>query len=164
MAFKEKYSPEEWKKLQYALFWVFDAVAGADNKIDKKEKKTLEKIISNSGKFFNDLARELFMEIKDGFENFYSEFEKQGVKEEKGLNEVVDLLHSKVTDETALNYKKTLIAIGVLIGHSSGSLFGSKLSDEEIAQVKRVGELLQVSVGDLEKSPSLQQIIQSLNV
>jgi len=164
MAFKEKYTVEEWRKLQYALFWVFDAVAGADNKIDKKEKKTLENIVANSGKFFNDLARELFMEIKDRFENFYGDFEKQGLKGEQGLQEVADLLKGKVLDETALNYKKTLIAIGVLIGHSSGSLFGSKLSDEEVAQVKRVGELLKVSVGDLEKSPNLQQIIQSLNV
>ena len=115
-------------------------------------------------KIFNDLARELFMEVKDNFDKFHDDFEKLGVKEDKGLNEVAVLLRGKVLDETALNYKKTLIAIGVLIGHSSGSLFGSKLSDEEIAQVKRVGELLQVSVGDLEKSPNLQQIIQSLNV
>jgi uncharacterized tellurite resistance protein B-like protein len=164
MAFKEKYTPAEWKKLQYALLWVFDAVAGADNKIDKKEMKTLEKIVANSGKFFNDLARELFMEIKDSFQAFYDEFEKQSVKEDQGLKEVAELLKGKVLDETALNYKKTLIAIGVLIGHSSGSLFGSKLSDEEVAQVKRVGELLSVSVGDLERSPNLQQIIQSLNV
>ncbi|MFH1051398.1 MAG: hypothetical protein V1779_10780 [bacterium] len=164
MAFKEKYSVEEWKKLQYALLWVFDAVAGADNKIDKKEQKALGKIVDNSGKFFNDLARELFMEVKDNFDQFHNEFEKLGVKEEQGLKEVAILLKGRVLDETALNYKKTLIAIGVLIGHSSGSLFGSKLSDEEVAQVKRVGELLEVSVGDLEKSPNLQQIIQSLNV
>ena len=104
------------------------------------------------------------MEIKDSFETFYDEFEKQPIKEDQGLKEVAELLKGKVLDETALNYKKTLIAIGVLIGHSSGSLFGSKLSDEEIAQVKRVGELLNVSVGDLERSPNLQQIIQSLNV
>ena len=44
MAFKEKYSSEEWKKLQFALLWVFDAVAGADNKIDKKEKHALENL------------------------------------------------------------------------------------------------------------------------
>jgi uncharacterized tellurite resistance protein B-like protein len=164
MAFKEKYSPDEWRKLQYGIFWVFNAVAGADNKIDKKEKKALEGIISNSGKLFNDLARELYMEIKDGFQIFYNEFENLHLDHEQGLKEINELLHAKIKDDIALNYKKTLIAIGVFIGHSSGSFFGSKLSDEEVTQVKKVGELLNVSVSELERPPSLQQIIQHLTV
>jgi hypothetical protein len=164
MAFKEKFTPEEWHTLQDAIFWVFKAVAGADNKIDKKETQALESVVSNSGKFFNDLAREVFMEVKKNFETIRSNFEKEPLSIEDGLKKVSNILIDKTTEEMGLNFKKTLIGIGVFIGHSSGSFFGSKLSDEEVTEVKRIGELLGVSVGDLEKPPNLQQIIQNLNV
>ncbi|MFC2132116.1 hypothetical protein ACFLSQ_11845 [Bacteroidota bacterium] len=160
MAFKEKFSPEDWTNLQYAIFWVFNAVAGADNKIDKKEKKALESVIANSGKFFNDLARE----VQKGFDKLHDDFDKLSTSSQDGLKGVSELLKGKVDDDMGLNYKKTLIAIGVFIGHSSGGWFGSKLSDEEVGAVKSVGEYLHVSVADLERSPNLGQIIQNLNV
>jgi uncharacterized tellurite resistance protein B-like protein len=163
MAFKEKYTPEEWRTFQFSPLWVFNAVAGADNKIDKKEAKALDSVVANSGKFFNDLAREIFMEIQKDFEHIKVDFEKETRSVEAGLQEVAQLVEAKVNPEIALNFKKTLIAIGVLIGHSSGGFFGSKLSEEEIAQVERVGELLNVSVKELQKPPDLQQILQNLS-
>ena len=164
MAFREKYSPDEWKEFQYSLLWVFNAVAGADNKIDKKETKALESIIENSGKFFNDLAREVFMEIRKDFNQLKSDFDTLKKSFNDGLPEIDALLKDRINDEVALNFKKTLIAIGVFIGHSSGSMFGSKLSEEEIHQVEKVGELLGVSVADLQRPPDLQQIIQNLSL
>ena len=164
MAFKEKYSAEEWKTLKYAVMWVFNAVAAADNKIDKKEKKALESVLNNSGKFFNDVAREIFMDINKDFETFNKEFLNEKRDIQTGLQEVSDLLGKHLDDEIALNFKKTLIAIGVFIGHSSGSLFRSNLSDVEVEQIKKIGDMLHVTVGDLEKPPNLQQIIQNLNL
>lgn len=164
MSFKEKYTVEEWKTLEYAVMWVFNAVAAADNKIDKKEKKALESVLSNSGKFFNDVAREIFMDINKNFKTFNDEFLKEGRNIQDGLQQVSEILKEHLDDEMALNFKKTLIAIGVFIGHSSGSLFGSNLSDPEVEQIKKIGDMLHVSVGDLEKPPNLQQIIQNLNI
>lgn len=164
MAFKEKYTPEEWSTFKFAPFWVFNAVAGADNKIDKKELKALESVIANSGKFFNDLAREIFMEIQKEYEQLKGKFEKETRSVEVGLQDVAKLVEEKINPEIGLNFKKTLIAIGVLIGHSSGSLFGSKLSEEEIKEVERVGDLLNVTVKELQKPPDLQQILQNLSI
>lgn len=164
MAFKEKFTPDDWETLKYAVMWVFNAVAAADNKIDKKEKRALESVLSNSGKFFNDLAREIFMDINKDFDSFNKKFMDEKRNIENGLSQVSDLLSKYLEDEMALNFKKTLIAIGVFIGHSSGSLFGSNLSDVEVAQIKNIGDMLHVTVGDLEKPPNLQQIIQNLNI
>ena len=164
MAFKDKYNVDEWKTLQYAVMWVFNAVAAADHKIDKKENKALESVLSSSGKFFNDVAREIFMDINKNFSAFNAEFLKENRDIQTGLEQVSEILKENLDDDMALNFKKTLIAIGVFIGHSSGSLFGSNLSEPEVEQIKKIGDMLKVSVGDLEKPPSLQQIIQHLNI
>ncbi len=163
MAFKEKFTDAEWNSLKKTLFWVFEAVAGADNKIDKKETKALQNLVDNSNKFFNDLARELFMELKKEFDEFKSEYDSQHADYLEGMKQISSILQGKISDETALNFKKILVAFGVYIGHSSGSIFGSKLSDEEIKQVQLIGDLLGLSANDLQKPPDLQQIIQNIS-
>jgi len=163
MSFKEKFTNDEWKKLKNTLFWVFEAVAGADNKIDKKETKALQMLVENSNKFFNDLARELFMELKKEFNEFKAEYDSQHHNYKERLKEINSILEGKVTDETLMNFKKILVAFGVYIGHSSGSIFGSKLSEEEIKQVQIIGDILGLTANDLQKPPDLQQIIQNIS-
>ncbi len=163
MSFKPKFTADEWETLKKSFFWTFEAVANADEKIDKKEKKALERLINSSGKFYNDLARELLMEISKEYPQNKEKFESGNGDFVGGLKKVSEILASKVTEETNVNFKKTLVAVGVIIGHSSGSLFGSKLSDVEVKRVKEIGDLLNLEPADLQRPPNLEQILQSLS-
>jgi len=56
MAYKELLPNEDWAILQSSIFSVFKMIAGADGKIDKKEKDAIEVIIKNSNKLNNSVT------------------------------------------------------------------------------------------------------------
>ena len=58
--------------------------------------------------------------------------------------------------------KKTLIAIGIHIGNSSGGMFSSKFSNEEVEALKTVGLLLGVTENQLQKAPSIKDLIDNI--
>ncbi|HOM04218.1 MAG TPA: hypothetical protein PLU67_01860, partial [Candidatus Kapabacteria bacterium] len=68
MAYKELLPNEDWAILQSSIFSVFKMIAGADGKIDKKEKDAIEVIIKNSNKLNNSLAKEILQSVSNGDE------------------------------------------------------------------------------------------------
>lgn len=68
----------------------------------------------------------------------------------------------KASYKYALNFKKTLIAIGIYIGNSSGGMFSSKFSDEEVEALKKVGLMLGVTENQLQQPPSIKDLIDSI--
>ena len=162
MAFKEQFTQQEWRTLQLTVMWVFQAVAGADNKIDKKEKAALQQAMNNSKRIINDLAREVIDSIKSSQENVDDVLAADQREMWHGIREASAILSKKIDPKIEIGFKKTLIAIGVHIGESSGSLFGNKFSKDEVEVVKQLGALLGVSVVDLKQPPTIQQIIESL--
>ncbi len=126
MAFRDSFSTEEWRTLQFAHFWIFQAVAGVDMKIDTEEKIALQNIMENGSKFENPLAREIMMGIEFNIEGITAAFTDDKRSIEQGLINVADLLDAKIDKEIALVYKKTLLAIGIAIGQASGKLFSAK--------------------------------------
>jgi hypothetical protein len=78
------------------------------------------------------------------------------------LKQISTILEEKVPYKDILNFKKTLIAIGIYVGNSSGTIFSSKFSDEEVEAIKKVGLLLGVSENQLQQSPSIKDLIDSI--
>jgi hypothetical protein len=163
MAYRNLFSAEEWKTLQFAHFWVFQAVAGSDNKIDTEEKIALDEIMKNGAKFANPLAREIMMGLEYNIDGINADFSADERTIEQGLIQVADLLMEKVQPEEALVFKKTLMAIGIYIGSASGKWFASNFSKEEVAALKEAGMYLHVSEDDLQKPPLLSDILQSIS-
>lgn len=159
MAVKSLFTDEEWNILEAAPFWVFNAVADADGEIDKKEVKAFKKVLQNYDEFNNELTTEVLQSIGSKFD------EGTTVDPDKmsdQLKQVPNILEAKVSYKDALNFKKTLIAIGIHVGNSSGGIFSSKFSDEEVEALKKVGLLLGVSEAQLQQAPSIKELINAI--
>ena len=163
MAFRDSFTTEEWRTLQFAHFWVFQTVAGVDKNIDTEEKIALHNIMENGAKFENPLAREIMMGIEFNIDGISAAFANDKRNIEKGLIDVADILDNKVDRETALNFKKTLLAIGIAVGNASGKWFSAKFSKEEVGALKDAALFLRVSEADLQQPPFLNDILLSFS-
>ncbi|MFC2131793.1 hypothetical protein ACFLSQ_10195, partial [Bacteroidota bacterium] len=132
-------------------------------KIDVEEKIALQTIMENGSKYENPLAREIMMGIEFNIDGITATFKGDARSIEEGLMQVADLLKEKLDDETALNFKKTLLAIGISIGHSSGKWFTTKFSKDEVGALKDAGLYLRVSDEELQKPPLLNDILQTFS-
>lgn len=159
MAIKDSISAEDWDLLEKSAFWVFHSVANADGVIDKKEKKAFLQVLQNYNEFNNDLTKEVLSSVSKNY-NEDSPIDSSNMDE--GLKKISAILEEKVPYKDILNFKKTLIAIGIYIGNSSGGIFSSKFSDEEVEALKKVGLLLGVSENQLQQSPSIKDLIDSI--
>lgn len=159
MAIKEKLTSEEWSLLEQSAFWVFHSVANADGVIDKKEKKAFLQVLQNHSEFNNTLTKEVLSSVSKNY-NEDSEIDSSGMEE--GLAKISVILEDKVPYKDILIFKKTLIAIGIFIGNSSGGMFSSKFSDEEVKVIKKVGLSLGVTENQLQQSPSIKDLIDSI--
>ncbi|TAL70032.1 MAG: hypothetical protein EPN82_05315 [Bacteroidetes bacterium] len=157
------FSEDEWKTLQYSIFWMFNSVAKADGKIDKKEIDALNHLIENSSAIINDLAWNVISTIKKDFDNIKSEFDNDKREIIDGMREVSDLLNSKVNPKTSIDFKKTLIGIGFYIANASGKWIGSKVSAEEGIAIKLAGLNLRLSAAQLEEVPTIDDIFSSFD-
>lgn len=163
MGYKEKFTAEEWELLQNGPMWVYRAVAGADNKIDKKETKAFKKLMKNITNLSNDFIKEVLAGLDYSDVELKKPFNPDSPELRAALKELSDILNFKCERENALYYKKTLIAMGVFIGESSGSLFDYKFSNEEKEALMNVGFTLEISVADLFKTDIIHKIISLLN-
>lgn len=159
MAIKDSLTPDEWEVLEKSAFLVFHSVANADGVIDKKEKKAFLQVLQNYNEFNNELTKEVLLSVSKNY-NEDSTIDISNMDE--GLKKISLILEEKVPYKDILNFKKTLIAIGIYIGNSSGGIFSSKFSYEEVEALKKVGLLLGVSENQLQQSPSIKDLIDSI--
>jgi tellurite resistance protein len=161
--FKKTFNGTEWKILQFSIFWVFNAVARADGKIDKKEIDALSHLMKNSSAIINELARDVVASIEKDFHKIKSDFDSDKREIIDGMREVSDLLNVKVNQKTAVNFKKTLLGIGFYIANASGKWIGSKVSAEESIAIKLAGLNLRLTAAQLEEVPSINEIFNSFD-
>ena len=161
--YRKLFSDSEWKTLQFSIFWMFNSVAKADGKIDKKEMDALNHLIENSSAIINDLAWNVISTIKKDFVNIKSEFDKDKREIIDGMREVSDLLNNRVNTKTTIEFKKTLIGIGFYIANASGNWIGSKVSAAEGIAIKLAGMNLRLSAAQLEEVPTIDEIFSSFD-
>jgi len=164
MIFRDLFSTEEWKTLQFAHFWVFDAVASVDKKIDTEEKIALDDIMKSGDKLMNPLMREIMLGLEYNIDRINADFKTDTRNFREGLSEVKELLEKKGIDkDIALGFKKTLLAIGIYIGQASGKWFSAKFSKDEIEVVKNIGMILGVTEEQIQSPPLLNEIIETFS-
>lgn len=163
MAYRDDFTNEEWKTLQFAHFWVFKSVAGVDNNIDTEEKIALQNIMENASKFTNPLIREIMMGIEFNIDGITASFYDDTRSISEGLMQVADIIEAKINKDMAVVFKKTLLAIGIYIGHSSGKWFASKFSKDEVAALKEAGLYLRISELELQQPPYLDDILKTFD-
>ena len=162
MAFKDFFTSEEWNTLQYAHFWIFQAVAGADKKIDAEERIAFHNAMANADKYSNPLAREIMSGLEFNIENVSAKFNLDERTAEEGLKEATEILDSKIDSKIAREYKKTLIAIGVIVADASGKLFRPNISKEEAQVLENVSKILKLSESALLESPTIEELVKAI--
>jgi len=161
--YKKIFTNKEWKIMQFSIFWVFNTVAKADGKIDKKELDALSQLMKNSSAILNKLARDIISTIEIDFQKIKDEFDNDNREIIDGLREVSDLLNTKVSPEIAVKFKKALIAIGFYIANASGKWLGSNVSSEESIAIKLAGMNLRLTSAQLEEVPTIAEIFNSFD-
>lgn len=145
MSYREKFNAEDWQTLKNSFTWVFKAIAGIDGKVDKKEKQALGIIVDNANNFESELGIELLNDIKATGEDPTELTDSNAKTPKEGLTEVGAILDRMLDNETAVDFKKLIIAVGAYIGDASGKWFDYKFSDDEEAQLNAVGRWLGTS-------------------
>lgn len=161
MAIRDSFNDEEWSKLIETPLLVFQAVAGADGKIDKKEKKAFKSALSTN-KVDSELASAVLKDanMKYGSEDDIPDNSLSTIALK--LQDVHETSKKNIDEPIATHFKKVMIALGLHIGNSSGGFFGSNLSDEEVDALKKVGNYMNLSVAQLQQSPTVQEIADKL--
>lgn len=158
---KDKFSDAEWESITETPLLVFQAVAAADGKIDKKEKKAFQSALQ-SHKINSELASEVLNDAKSRYSDIDSIPDYSMSTIALKLQGMHDITKSKTDIETAVHFKKVMLALGLYVGNSSGGFFGSNLSDEEVDALKKVGSYMNLSVSQLNESPTVQDIVNQL--
>lgn len=153
------FTNDEWIKLKLSIPVIFYAIADADSKVDKKEKIAMKIILDNADAFDSDLMKELIASIKEEPEELLENYKKADVSVKEALKSIDRILNYKLERKEAMDFKKTLIAIGTYIGDSSGKFLHNKLSREEEEVLYRVGKYLDVPVKELMMTKILERVL-----
>lgn len=152
---KEVLSVDEWNTLFFALIWVFNAVAGADGIIDKKEQEAMKRICSKAKKVNLNLAEKIFTALDENLNTIYRQCTRDQRGYQKGLDQVCDLLRMKFSREISLKFRKMLLAGGFYIANVSSDHMGNKISKEEIQVIQELMKLLNLSKDEIASEPSV---------
>jgi len=131
MATRDRFTTEEWQTLQFAPLWVFTAVAGIDNIIDREEAGALAKELSEAIRYKNPLAREVMSSVGADLQGVMQAYTADGRELLSGLGQVADLLDEKAPDQ-AEDFKKSMMMVGLNVARASGGgVFRDPVSNEE---------------------------------
>jgi hypothetical protein len=122
--FRESYTAEEWRTLQFAPLWVFAAVASADGNIDEKKVGGLAKELSEWAQFKEPLVQEVLLSLGTDLASIMARYTADSRNVMVGLKDVADLLDKKSTPEQAKNFKGAMLLIGRNIAQASGDGLG----------------------------------------
>ena len=157
MITQERFSPDEWKTLQFAPLWTFGAVAGADGKIDRKEMEALLVALLDSSLFEEplvsrtelQLTTDIFDSVVEDFSNLVAECMSDQREFIDGLRQAADIIAKKTSTEEARHFRNSLLFSGRKVAESSGGgVFGlgSKFSKEEKRALGTVATALGISL------------------
>jgi len=161
MSMRENFSDAEWESLTETPLLVFQAVAGADGKIDKKEKKAFQAALK-SNKIDSELASAVLSAANKKYSDISEIPDNSMSTIALKLQGIHDITKEKNDIDSALYFKKVMLAVGLHIANSSGGFFGSNLSDEEVDALKKVGSYMNVSVTQLQQEPTVQELVSKL--
>ncbi|MBX3042932.1 MAG: hypothetical protein KIT33_01670 [Candidatus Kapabacteria bacterium] len=161
MSLMEKFSTDEIENLKLSVIRVFNYIADIDGKIDKKEVTAIETFLKNIRKFNSELLNELFVELPV-IGILEEKRSLSGLGDREGLRYISALLDRKIDREEALNFKKSLIALGYFVADSSGSFFEHNISDDENSALNSIAKDLDLSLREMISTKQIQRLIESM--
>ncbi len=146
---RESYTEREWQTLEYAVLWVFEAVADRDGKIDGREVAVLtDALHDESYKSTGSLVGEVWSGVRANYDTLRRTYHDDPRDIPTGLGEVTVLLRTKVSAVDAEDFRRALLQFGVDVARASGGFlgFGEKVSQDEREALDKIGVILGASI------------------
>jgi hypothetical protein len=141
MGERERYTPEEWRTLQFAPFWMFSAVVGAYNRFDPRDFQVFVRCLEAATLAEGALQRELLESVLADRDRLAEQFRTEPRSIGVGLFQV-DLLLSKAGGDEATRFKEMLVLeIGEGVARARGR-YGTEMSDDDARAVALAAGLL----------------------
>jgi hypothetical protein len=139
---RDAYTPEEWRTLQFAPFWVFSAVIGAYDRYDPRDYQAfvrcLEAAAAAAG---GGLGGEVLASVMADRERLTGQFRAEPRSIGVGLYQV-DAVLRKAGGQEADRFKGMLVlGIGEGVARARGR-YGTEMSDEDANAVVLAAKLL----------------------
>ena len=141
MSERNRYTPEEWRTLQFAPFWMFSAVIGAYNRFDPRDYQVFFRCLEAAALADGRLRREVLASVMADRERLAEQFRSEPRSIGVGLFQV-DAVLSKAGCEEAARFKDMLVLdIGEGVARARGR-YGTEMSDEDARAVALAAQLL----------------------
>lgn len=162
---KENLGEKKWATLQFAPLWVFNIVAGADGKVDKKEQNQFLEIIKHAVRFTNPLVHNILQSISEEFEDLLAKYEEDSREPYVGLADAINLVNEK-DPENANVFKMYMFVIGFKIATASGGFLGmgDKMSFEEREVLHKIADVMNLSQKDLKNALTIAMDANALDI
>ena len=140
---RDRYTPEEWRTLQFAPFWMFGAVVGAYNRFDPRDvqvfMRCLEVATLGEGRLRRELLESVLADRDRLAERFHADPRTIGV----GLFQVDLVLRRAGDDEAALFKDMLVLDVGEGVARARGR-YGTEMSEDDARAVALAAQLLGV--------------------
>ena len=143
MSERDRFTPEEWRTLQFAPFWMFSAVVGAYGRFDPRDFQVFGRCLEAATLAEGRLQRELLESVLADREGLAEQFRADQRTIGVGLFQV-DLVLRRVAGDEAARFKDMLVLeIGEGVARARGR-YGTEMSDDDAKAVGLAAQLLGV--------------------
>jgi hypothetical protein len=141
MGERDRYTPEEWRTLQFAPFWMFSAVVGAYDRFDQRDYQVFVRCMEVAALAEGRLRRELLASVVADRDRLAEQFRAEPRTIGVGLFQV-DAVLAKAGAGEAASFKDMLVLdIGEGVARARGR-YGTEMSDDDARSVALAAQLL----------------------
>jgi hypothetical protein len=141
MGERERYTPEEWRTLQFAPFWMLSAVVGTYGGFDPRDFRVFVRCLEAATLAEGALQRELLESVLADRDRLAEQFRTEPRSIGVGLFQV-DLVLAKAGGDEAARFKEMLVLdIGEGVARARGR-YGTEMSDDDARAVALAAGLL----------------------
>ena len=141
MSEQDRYTPEEWRTLQFAPFWMFSAVIGAYDRFDPRDHQAFLRCLEAAALADGRLRREVLASVLADRERLAEQFRTEPRSIGVGLFQVDAVLAKAGPDEAARFKDMLVLDVGEGVARARGR-YGTEMSDDDARAVGLAAQLL----------------------
>ena len=141
MSERDGYSPEEWRTLQLAPFWIFSAVTGAYARYDPRDFQAFVRCLEAAALAEGRLGREVLASVVADRDRLAQQFRSERRSIGVGLFQVDAVLRKAGATEADLFKRMLVLDIGEGVARARGR-YGTEMSDEDAKSLILAAQLL----------------------
>jgi len=138
---RDGYTPEEWRTLQFAPFWIFSAVVGAYDRYDPRDFQAFVRCLEAATAAGGRLGREVLASVVADRDRLTRRFRGERRSIGVGLYQVDAVLRKAGDDEADLFKGMLVLDIGEGVARARGR-YGTEMSEDDAKAVVLAAKLL----------------------